>query len=164
MPDIPWHIVAIVFIAFVSWVYNKFQEVAAERKRQRFNAVKRSYDKRERQGQDARQTPPPPKPKSAVESILEGLGVPLEELRESEQEQKPPPPLPKKEPKLVAPSSDSRKPITPEPKVVVKKPSALKLRRKRRVAGIRKLLRGRDSLRQALIASEVLQKPKGLQD
>ena len=82
--EIPWHIVAIVFIAFASWVWNKFQEVAAERKRRRFQQVKRTYDQKERQQKQPsspRAQAPRAQAKSALQQMMDAVSGNVEEVR-----------------------------------------------------------------------------------
>ncbi|MDC0292232.1 hypothetical protein OAK81_02960 [Verrucomicrobiales bacterium] len=197
--EIPWHIVAIVFIAFASWVWNKFQEVAAERKRRRFQEVKRTYNQQERK-QNQTSTPraqapaPPAKAKSPLQQMMDAVSGNVEEVRQQQelaeaqrkarlkQQQQsralaaaqnraePPPPLPRRqdEPLRVPPpiqnkrtAATSESPALRTPVLPIKRGM---VRRKKRRSGVRALLRGKDSIRQALIASEVLHKPKGLDD
>ena len=195
--EIPWHIVAIVFIAFASWGWNKFQEVAAERKRRRFQQVKRTYDQKERQQKQPsspRAQAPRAQAKSALQQMMDAVSGNVEEVRRQQelaeaqrkarlrQQQQsraqaaaqnraePPPPLPRKqdEPLRVPPPIQNKRAAATSEAPAVRTPvlpiKRRMVRRKKRRSGVRALLRGKDSIRQALIASEVLHKPKGLDD
>jgi hypothetical protein len=157
--DFPWHYLALVVIAFVSWLFQKIQEATAERKRA--NELRR----RQRDGMETaplpqpslprRELPVPPVVDEHLRELIEALGGPPQPVA-------PPPLPPEKKPKPVAakavkPAEPPKTPV-PVPRVqpVLTAPAEVSHREPN---PLRKLLSSPAGLRQALVLKEILDKP-----
>lgn len=167
MDDFPWHYVAMIFIVFVSWLYQRIQEIAASRRLR--SAERRAASEAARKErpifQESRPpgSPPPPPPlpqsKDAPGEIpvpqsfreffetLESLSNPPVKVPAPVQVTPPPPlsdtaPVPEKRAPLVAKPILKTEPTAPHP-----------------ASGLSRVLRRRSSLRQALILKEILDVP-----
>lgn len=171
MDDFPWHYVAMIFIVFVSWLYQRIQEIAATRRLR--SAERKAAAEAARQErplfQESRPpvSPPPPPlpkphPKNAPGEIpvpqtfreffetLESLSNPPVKAPAPVQVTPPPPlpataPVPEKRAPLVAKPTHKTGPTAPHP-----------------ASGLSRVLRRRSSLRQALILKEILDVPVSL--
>jgi hypothetical protein len=174
MDDFPWHYVAMIFIVFVSWLYQRIQEIAATRRlrsAERKAAAEAARKERPLFQESRPQLGPPPVPApqpvpSSPTSSPEEIPIPrsFRELFETiETLSNPsvkapapvqvtaPPPLP------VAPPEPERR-LTSAPKPVVEvEPMA-----PHPASGLSRVLRRRSSIRQALILKEVLDVPVSL--
>ena len=124
--DIPWHYVALVVIAFISWLFNRIQEATAERRR--LHELKRRREEQKHAPQPTRPEPsssssPPPipqgrrpatrhEPEEKAEEILrdlfEALGGPPQEAPEPVRPRhEPPPERPKPPPITRKPAGES---------------------------------------------------------
>ena len=182
--EIPWTYVAIIFIAFVSWLWNRIREAAAyrrERLEQKRAAQRaRRTTEREEEVSPYRQPrrPTPPEPREEEESVPNSLGDIyrrleeqfLEEAAPPEPPRRSPPPLPGNE---VAETSSFRNPREPAatsapepPATVVPSPSTPAPRPKRSSSTpssrIKTMLSEGDNLRTALVLREILDKPRAL--
>lgn len=175
MDDIPWIYVAMIFIAFISWLRGRVQEASAAR-RQR--ALDRKAKQRERRTREpAYESPYSARRKKAavkngkepetfrdifreIERQIKTADEDPELGAEIESSGPPPPPLP---PTSTQPQE------SPEP--VTSIPLATKVRRARRkpsknpsqTGSLASILGNQNHLRTALILSEVLDKPRALQ-
>ena len=175
MDDIPWLYVAMIFIAFASWVWNKVQEAAAIR-RQRL-AERRAAERSRRTTEPEWESPyrsqpqavpePEPEPPRSFQDVFRELERQFAEPEEEELPTRTPPPLPAQ-----ASVSEPEETPTWSPEAVTLPPLAKpKKKRKRKVASARRetsevlsaTLRDRGRLRNALILNEILAKPKALQ-
>ena len=143
MDDIPWPYVVVIFIAFVSWLFNKIQEASAAKKQKRFERVKHSWEQREEeQPQQQQRTQPVSKP-PPIPPSTQRVAEPFPDLEV--------PPV--KRVKVARKSTARKRPVR---KPVRRKTSNLDL-------DMREILGSSVSVKQMLIASEILGKPKGLQ-
>ncbi|MCB1063827.1 MAG: hypothetical protein KDN20_13000 [Verrucomicrobiae bacterium] len=178
----PWFYLAMVVIAFISWVFNRIQEATAERRR-----VKELKRRREEQEQDPyrspQQSPPPvrrPQPQPADESgemlrdLMEALGGAPKPAPAPAQRQAPP--LPKarvvsSQPKKPAPAPGAK--LSAAERAALERiqsssamatpPATVAVHRAGKSgAGLRKLLRSPGGMRQAVLLKEVLDTPVGL--
>lgn len=169
MDDIPWHYVAMIFIVFVSWLYQRVQEISAARRLR--GAQKKAAAEAARKERPVFQetrtlgSPPPmPRPAPAPAPAPSPAEIPIpksfRELFETietlsnpqaspavQPSSPPPPPLPtppvvETHPAPVAKPKPDLKEITPSP-----------------ATGLARVLRHRNSLREALILKEVLDVP-----
>lgn len=191
--DIPWHYVALVVIAFISWLFNRIQEATAERRR--LHELRRRREEQKNAPQPTRRetsSSPPPipqgrrpatrhEPEEKAEEILrdlfEALGGPPQEAPEPV---RPRPEQPRERPK---PPPITRKPVeeTPqhptEPVLSAAEKAALERVKTGRAgvsgvrrrtadsqANFRRLLRSSGGLRQAVIVKEILDAPLALRD
>jgi hypothetical protein len=178
MEDVPWHYIAMIFIAFASWIYSRVQE-AAEARRRKAESRKASSEARR-----AANAPPPspyrtaapspsarsqaPSPPSAQPSASDGprtFREFLELLRETAEggspavdddepwieTAKPPPPLP---------TTPPPKPSAPRAVVASSAPPAAP--RKQSSSPLAKALGSQTSIRQAIILKEILDQPISL--
>lgn len=183
MDDFPWIYVAMIFIAFVSWLHRRVQEAAAARRlragerRAAAEAARRErplpggtppspYLAPERAPMHPAPATPPPLPRRAPPS--EEIPVPrsFRELFEMLSESRPPvpphaepvapPPLPAANPPAAA--AKPAAPRAPVPAPVV----ASALRPTPAGFGLTKALRRRGPLRQAILLKEILDAPVAL--
>lgn len=171
MDDIPWHYVAMIFIVFVSWLYQRVQEISAARRLR--GAQKKAAAEAARKERPVFQETrtlgsPPPMPRPAQAPTASPAPVPAEipipksfrELFETietlsnpqapppvQRSSPPPPPLPV--PAVVETHPAPVAKPKPEPKEPTSSP----------VPGLARVLRHRKSLREALILKEVLDAP-----
>jgi len=169
MDDFPWHYVAMIFIVFVSWLYQRIQEIAAARRLRSTErkAAAEAARKERPLFQESRPpvSPPPPplpQPKNAPGEIpvpqtfreffetLESLSNPPVKAPAPVQVT-PPPPLP-----ATAPVPEKRAPLVAKP-ILKTEPTA-----PHPASGLSRVLRRRGSLRQALILKEILDVPVSL--
>ncbi len=190
--EIPWAYVAMIFIAFVSWVYGRIKE-AAEYRRARADAKRAAQESRNharpepapspyRPSAPASSTPPvpvpvsPPEPEPAVEipKTFRELFERLQEAPKSAPEPAPTPPV-RKETRPAAPP-----PVSPSPRPGELHPSEinrifpgsdrsappLRVERTRRKtsSNLHRILNNRGTLREALILKEILDTPVALQE
>lgn len=170
MDDFPWHYVAMIFIVFVSWLYQRIQEIAAARRlrsAERKAAAEAARKERPLFQESRPQSGPPPvpepqpvpsKPKPSLEEIpiprsfreffetIETLSNPP--AKAPAVQVTAPPPLPVAPPEPEKRSSPASKPIV---KVAATSPHP--------ASGLSGVLRRRSSLRQALILKEILDVP-----
>lgn len=182
--EFPWIYVAMIVIAFISWVFNRIQEATAERNRAQ-ELKRRELDEEERPGQ------PPPLPArgesrpaaerrvETLQDLIEALGGPPQPVRES--------PRPSQAPASTAahakapPAPRSKSPATPESRLSPAEREALERIRRSSAATagptsligitrarapeggasgeVRRLLRSGGGLRQAMVLKELLDKP-----
>lgn len=173
MDDIPWLYVAMIFIAFASWVWNKVQEAAAIR-RQRL-AERRAAERSRRTTEPEWESPyrpqpqpvpePEPEPPQSFRDVFRELERQFSEPEEEEFPSRTPPPLPE-QPSLPEPEPEW------SPEAVPLRSVTRPRRRKKTRDGARgretsqvlaETLRDRGRLRNALILNEILAKPKALQ-
>lgn len=174
MDDIPWLYVAMIFIAFLSWVHNRIQEAKEYRRARKIEKEKAAR---------ARRTTEPPEFQSpyrgesrpsATPVVVEEEAEPPKTFREVFQElerqfteveapepetTRLPPPLPEPAP------ATYEQPALPTEPLVVAPPIAGKTSRKSsRNTGryLVKTLRDGGSLKTALLLKEVLDKPRAL--
>lgn len=172
MDDVPWLYVAMIFIAFVSWVVQRVRE-ASEARRERIaerKAAERArrttqapeYESPYRSGRTAEPEPEPPRTFREVFQELE------RQMAGHEPEPEPtrvPPPLPPQPETTTAPPP--RVPsVLPRVSAAPPRPRKRKPRsaaRKRETANaLGSVLRDRGSLRTALVLKEVLDRPRAL--
>jgi hypothetical protein len=169
MDDFPWHYVAMIFIVFVSWLYQRIQEIAASRRLRSAagKAAAEAAGKERPLFQESRPplTPPPPAPQPKAPpgeipvprsfreffETIETLSNPPVKTPAPVQVTVPPhlpavaPPEPEKRAPLVAKPILKIEPAAPHP-----------------ASGLSRVLRRRSSLRQALILKEILDVPVSL--
>jgi hypothetical protein len=174
MDDFPWHYVAMIFIVFVSWLYQRIQEIAASRRlrsAERRAAAEAARKERPLFQESRPQSAPPPVPApqpvpSSPTPSLEEIPIPrsFREFFETiETLSNPPvkapapvqvtapPPLP-----VVTPEAEKRSSPASKPVLEVE-PTPPHL-----ASGLSRVLRRRSSLRQALILKEILDVPMSL--
>ncbi|NNE94180.1 MAG: hypothetical protein HKN23_21235 [Verrucomicrobiales bacterium] len=143
MEDFPWPYVVVIFIAFISWVYNKLQEAAAERRRRRVERMKGAFQEQKPVYQQPEEEPLRPSTSS-------------------------PPPIPTKPVRQIeqVPSSQGSTPRRPTLRQPTPAAAKSRQRRKRKIDRLQldlaDTLGSRQSLRKMLIVSEILGKPKSL--
>ena len=176
MDDFPWHYAAMIFIVFVSWLYQRLQEISASRRlRSAERKAAAEAARKERplfQESRAPLGPPPvpgPVPQSAPTAptttpgevaiprsfreffeTIETLSNPPVKTPAAVQETAPPP-LP-----VAPPEPEKRSNLVVKP-IVEAKPTT-----PHATAGLSRVLRRRSSLRQALILKEILDVPVSL--
>ena len=170
MDDVPWLYVAMIFIAFVSWVWNRIQEAAEYRRARRIEKEQKARARRttstapefespyRRQEQSA-----PPEPVESVPKSFREVFAELErqfsepEVEEPKPRRASPPPLP--EEAVVADQSIlSAKPVPVAPPL-----ESVKLSKNRETAkALLKTFRSSKDLRTALVMKEILDKPVAL--
>ena len=174
MDDFPWHYVAMIFIVFVSWLYQRIQEIAAARRlrsAERKAAAEAARKERPLFQETRPQLGPPPVPApqpapASPTPTLEEIPIPrsFREFFETiETLSNPPvkapapvqvtapPPLP-----VISPEPEKR--LTPAPKPVLEVEPTVP----HPASGLSRVLRRRSALRQALILKEVLDVPVAL--
>ena len=186
--DIPWAYVAMIFIAFVSWVYGRLKE-AAEIKRTRAAAKRAAQEARNR----AQPVPPPspyrsPAPTSAPAPAPTRPAIPVpapvpdagletpktfRELFEMLQEQAAP--APKETPRPYAPpplpvpaapvqSEADRIFYGPGKAEKVAEPPKVERVRGKTSSNLNRILKNRGTLREALILKEILDTPVAMKE
>ena len=178
MDDVPWIYVAMIFIAFISWLRGRLQDAAAVRKQRSADRKAKTRSRRTTEPEyespySAKNRTPEPEAPQAFTRILRKIESQINEAEEppppprAETQQRPaaPPPLPSSE------SSESSYQPTEFPVPVA--PSAPMQRRKKerkfrvsndsQVDSLTASLRHRSKLRTSLILKEVLDKPRALQ-
>lgn len=189
--DIPWAYVAMIFIAFVSWVYGRIKE-AAEIRRARAEAKRASQEARNRAKPAPAPSPyrspvptappqpyPVPAPAAAPTAAPAEIEAPktFRELFEMLQEQAAPPQAPAREkPRPAAPPplpAAAAEPAQSEtdlifygPGKTVKPAPAMKVERVRgkTSSNLNRILKNRGTLREALILKEILDTPVAMKE
>lgn len=189
--DIPWAYVAMIFIAFASWVYGRLKE-AAEIRRARAAAKQAAQDARNR----AQPAPPPspyrspahtpvPAPAPTRPAIPAAAPVPaagietpktFRELFEMLQEQATPPPVAKGQARQAAPPplpAERVEPVQSEvdrifygPGKAAKPAPPVRVERIRgkTSSNLNRILKNRGTLREALILKEILDTPVAMKE
>lgn len=168
MDDVPWLYVAMIFIAFISWVSNRIKEANEYRRARRIEKEKAA---RARRTTAAPEFQSPYREQASTQAVEEEETTPksfrevFQELErqftepaeeEVSYERPSPPPLPADEP-FPTPA------FVPTGPVKVAPPMATKKRRSRNTSdSLIKTLRNGENLKTALILKEVLDKPKAL--
>ncbi|MDF1823894.1 MAG: hypothetical protein P1U68_04585 [Verrucomicrobiales bacterium] len=170
MDDVPWLYVAMIFIAFVSWVSNRIKEAAEYRRARKIEKEKAARARRttappEFQSPYRKQSPPTPSapeaepPKSFREVFKELERQFAKPAEETFRDKRPtPPPLPQtpEEPTI-------KQPQLPSGPLRVSPPMKMVKRRGRRTSdSLIKTLQHGDKLKTALLLKEILDKPKAL--
>ncbi|MCB1231444.1 MAG: hypothetical protein KDN19_14325 [Verrucomicrobiae bacterium] len=192
--DVPWHYLALVVIAFVTWLFNRIQEATAERrrveelKRQREQGAPRSRS----QSQPSHSSPPPPLPARdrqpspvsdgdrMLGELLEALGNKPQTPAPSHRAQQYVPPTqkpaaasqskPKAEPaaRLSASERAALERVKSGRAAVLPSKESASAKRRKHSPGLseefRKMLRSPNGLRQAVVMKEILDRPISLRD
>lgn len=171
MDDIPWLYVAMIFIAFLSWVHNRIQEAKEYRRAQKIEKEKTARARRttappefespyrpSRPAQNGEESSAPTTFREVFEDLQREFAEPEAALEEPSPSRIPVPPLLPAEPIY-------EQPVLPDGPVIIAPPLQGKKRlRSSRNTGthlIRTLCHGGD-LKTALILKEVLDKPRAL--
>lgn len=175
MDDIPWIYVAMIFIAFISWLRGRIQDAAAVRRQRAADRKAKSRSRRTTEPEyespySAKTRAPEPEAPQTFTRILKEIESQINEAEE-------PPPPPRVEPQQGSaappplPSSEPSYQPTEIPVPVA--PSASMQRRKKarkfrvpnnsQVDSLTASLSHGSKLRTALILKEVLDKPRALQ-
>jgi hypothetical protein len=176
MDDFPWHYAAMIFIVFVSWLYQRLQEISASRRLRSAErkAAAEAARKERPLFQESRPPlgPPPvpgpvPQPAPAAPTTTPGeIAIPrsFREFFETIETLSNPPvktPAPLQEtappPLPVAPPEPEKRSNPVVKPIVEAKPTA-----PHPASGLSTVLRRRSSLRQALILKEILDVPVSL--
>ncbi len=180
--DVPWLYVAMIAIAFISWIFNRIQEATAERQRARELKRQRESARQEpasppQRGPDA--PPPLPTPREEPEDLLKDLfealgGRPVAPVPSKRQERPPEKPVARKPPK--AAKSSERVSLSAAERAALERVQAREaarltpdtvptvIRRGRSGKQLRQLLGSQSGLRQAVVLKEVLDSPVSLRD
>lgn len=180
MDDIPWHLVAIVFITFAIWIRDRIQEAAEWRRRRKAERKAREF---------ARRTgSPPPQPPSpylaeypeyeeeyieedefeqpkTFRELFEEVQQHIEPDVEPEPQEvheapaKQPPPLPGE---IATIDYDEIDPSVPAEPMQVRRPSRQSDRKA--TDPLSRILKDRERLRTAVLLQEILDKPKALRE
>lgn len=187
MEDFPWHFVAMIFIVFVSWVYQRVQEISAAR-RLRGAQKKAAAEATRRERPLARESRPlgappalpaperaPSRPEfpSTPPAPAPGAEIPvprsLRELIQTLETLSNPPAEPPASRTVVAPPPLPSAPVvvqtTPSPVPTPVAKARVEQKEERApspASGLTSVLRRRGSLREALILKEVLDSPVSL--
>jgi hypothetical protein len=192
--EFPWIYVAMLVIAFISWVFNRIQEATAER--QRAAELKRRRQEQANQPTAQRQGSPPPlpsrgssspqeepaeEPGELLKDLMEALGGPPrpEPTRQAErpptssparaQRQTRPQVQEREKPKVKAPMLSAAERaaferIEGKNAVAVALPKVKQRKASAAGADVRRLLGSSRGLRQAVILKEVLDAPLSMRD
>jgi hypothetical protein len=184
--DIPWAYVAMIFIAFASWVFGRLKE-AAEIRRARAEAKRAAQESRNRAqpvpapspyrpAAQPRQEPAPvpaPTPSAEIEvpktfrelfEMLQEQAAPAPLARESERAFVPPPlPAPDESAEPVQSEADrifygSDEPVDSAP------PLRIERVRAKTSSNLNRILKNRATLREALILKEILDTPVAMRE
>jgi len=185
MEDVPWLYVAMIFIAFVSWVYNQIKEAAAIR-REKAEERRRAEHKREKRATSAEYRSPyrgnrqgdsaPTPPSRGSQTVPEGpksFRDVFQELErqfqgmDSEAEAPTPPPLPSSSGSGYSAPEPPPQPQLPTEPIEVSPPLQVQSTRKKRSGRettevLTGVLRDQGRLRTALVLKEVLDRPRAL--
>lgn len=166
--EFPWIYVAMIVIAFISWILNRIQEFTSARKDARAHREPPQTPRQVREAQTPSREPWLPDEESPREpSRRPDPGDSLRELFEAlgGAPATPPPPIRRPEKAAAAPP---RQPVAipkPPPIAIPKpplKPPAVKKPQSQDAERARLLLKSRTGLRQAMILKEILDKPLGM--
>ncbi|MCP5551314.1 MAG: hypothetical protein H7A53_10540 [Akkermansiaceae bacterium] len=175
----PWLYAAMIVIAFISWVFNKFQEATAEKRRAREEALHRSRRRAPSSPSSIRdaappaQAPPPlprrsessapAQPPGSLEELLEAIGgtrrptsQPPSRAAATTRRQSVPEPIAAK------PKAPTRPTLSQSEKEALDRLRSGKTSSTPRGRKGSRLFPDIAAVRRAIIASEVLGKPKGL--
>ena len=179
--DFPWLYVAMIVIAFISWILNRIQEFtnarkeAKERKerpedvrriRERQARTEEAWLPEEEEIQPEPRIPSPARtdPGEALRELYEALGGPPAE-QAPQRPRTTPPPIRRKAKAVDAATATERKPIAiPRPSPAAQqRPEPASVRKSRNSDSQRAklLLKSRSGLRQAMILKEIFGDPKG---
>lgn len=184
--EFPWIYVAMVVIAFISWVFNRIQEATAER--QRSQELKRRRQEDAQAPRRATSSAPPPLPRERREEPpVPQVGERLQELMEAlgagppKTSSQPPPQAPESAPRT-SPSKTTPPATVEEPTLSADEREALarlqesartgyeipvaRNRHAKRLAAddVRQSLRTPSGLKKAVLLKEVLDTPVGLRN
>lgn len=167
MDDIPWLYVAMIFIAFISWVHNRIQEAKEYRRARKIEKEKAARARRTTQPAEFEspyRTDSVPdrveevEPQKSFREVFEDLERQFTEPEPAPDRTPTPPPLPETEPAFDIPVV-AHGPV----KVAPPLPSTRKARNRRNTSGnLLNTLRTGGNLKTALVLKEVLDKPKAL--
>jgi len=179
MDDIPWIYVAMIFIAFISWLRGRIQDASAARRERMAERKAQEHARRATEPEyespytAKSRTPEPESPQTFTDIIREierQISEPEgpEPVREVEPAPSPqaggPPPLPSSQPTYQS-AAELPVPVTPSPllaKRKKKRTSRKKTELSKELTLISALSSG-NQLRTALVLKEVLDKPRALQ-
>lgn len=186
--DVPWIYVAMIVIAFISWIFNRIQEATAERQRAR------ELRRRREQGNQKSSEPTPPPipgnrqpastPRDEPEDILKDLfealgGRPAAPVPSPSKPDRPRPVEKKTESRKIpgsTPAAQTRQVLSAAERAALERVQAREaaqrnpevapkvIRRGRSAQPLRKLLKSQIGLRQAVVLKEILDPPVSMRD
>ncbi len=175
MDDVPWIYVAMIFIAFISWLRGRLQDAAALRKQRAADRKAKTRSRRTTEPEyespySAKNRTPEPEAPQTFTRILKEIESQINEAEEppppprEEPQQRPaaPPPLPSSEPSY----QPTEVPVSVAPSAPMqrwKKERMIRVSNVSQVDSLTASLSHRSKLRTSLILKEVLDKPRALQ-